>query len=176
MCIHYSISDADMPPKIGFGDDFMRDPLSDGFTTGTSSAEAPDASEQSSSEQAQKETLDQSVENNTMSTLSSELNEQPALEPSAPPMSSFEETSEEVTVMTSSYERLYQGINIETTTHSEQILDIGDHFDTKQPDLHFQPAGHSSSYEQLYQQGETTGPEGESLWPPATNGMSASFI
>ena len=57
--------------------------------------------------------------------------------------------------MVSSYENVYTGADLDPTINRMSMdaseMDIGDRFDTKQPEIHHQQLGKSSSYEELYE-------------------------
>ena len=65
-------------------------------------------------------------------------------------------TEEDFQRMMSSYENVYDGVqltpDVNRLSMNASELDIGDRFDTKQLDMHLQPTGRSSSFEQLYQE------------------------
>lgn len=106
-----------------------------------------------SSERAIIQTPDQS-EGATNSTFSSDFGE-PELQPPQP--LEIEKVSSELKKrdMVSSYENVYTGVELDPTVNRMSMdaseIDIGDRFDTKQPDTHHQPLGKSSSYEKLYE-------------------------
>ena len=64
-------------------------------------------------------------------------------------------TSELKKDMVSSYENVYTGVPLDPTVNRMSMdaseMDIGDKFDTKQPETHHQRMGKSSSYEKLYE-------------------------
>ena len=109
-----------------------------------------------SSEIALMQSLEQSSNNNTMSTSGSELGEQQIAEPAAQAEEEIQKSSiTEDFVMASSYEQIYQGVTLESEPVDPNLVtDVGDHFDTKQSDLHLQPLGHASSFEELYAQAD----------------------
>ncbi|XP_052823402.1 uncharacterized protein LOC106871604 isoform X31 [Octopus bimaculoides] len=105
----------------------------------------------------------QSRDNNTYSSISSsDFGEQVAAVQSQQPCredSGSDDralTEEDFERMMSSYENVYDGVQlapeVSKLAMNASDLDIGDRFDTKQLDLHLQPTGRSSSYEQLYKE------------------------
>ncbi|GAB1600877.1 titin-like [Argonauta hians] len=105
----------------------------------------------------------QSRDNNTYSSISSsDFGEQVAAVQSQQPCredSGSDDralTEEDFERMMSSYENVYDGVQltpeVSKIAANASELDIGDRFDTKQLDLHLQPTGRSSSYEQLYKE------------------------
>lgn len=105
----------------------------------------------------------QSRDNNTYSSISSsDFGEQVAAVQSRQPCredSGSDDralTEEDFERMMSSYENVYDGVQltpeVSKLAMNASDLDIGDRFDTKQLDLHLQPTGRSSSYEQLYKE------------------------
>lgn len=76
-------------------------------------------------------------------------------------------TEEDFQRMMSSYENVYDGVqltpDVNRLSMNASELDIGDHFDTKQLDMHLQPTGRSSSFEQLYQEETGERPTDEKL-------------
>ena len=106
-----------------------------------------------SSERAVIQTPDQS-EGATNSTFGSDFGEQE----SAPPLPlEIEKLTSDLQKkdMVSSYENVYTGADLDPTVNRMSMdaseMDIGDRFDTKQPEIHHQQIGKSSSYEELYE-------------------------
>ena len=105
-----------------------------------------------SSERAVMQTPDQS-EGATNSTFSSDFGEPDMLPPQS--LEIEKATKEHKKDMISSYENVYTGVPLDPSVNRMSMdaseMDIGDKFDTKQPETHHQPIGRSSSYEKVYQ-------------------------
>ena len=105
-----------------------------------------------SSERAVIQTPDQS-EGATNSTFSSDFGEPEPLPPQ--PLEIEKAKQDDKKDMVSSYENVYTGVPLDPTVNRMSMdaseMDIGDKFDTKQPESHHQPMGRSSSYEKVYQ-------------------------
>lgn len=131
----------------------------------------------------------QAVDSNTFSPLSSEVGDQEITpETTHPPQGTELLIGEERQRMMSSYENVYDGVQLDPELNRLSMdatqLDIGDPFDTKQPDTHLQPIGKTSSYEKLYEGGGASEggvvEEGESVTdvshPPCAFVQAATYV
>jgi hypothetical protein len=138
---------------------------------------ADDNASITSSEQAAIiQTPDQS-DNNTVSGFSNDFPESEI--PPPQPMELEVLAAEERKKMVSSYENVYTGVPLEPTVNRMSMdaseMDIGDRFDTKQPDskLH---SGLSSSYEKLYDKTEDKSEDEGECKSESTTLSSASTV
>lgn len=87
--------------------------------------------------------------------------------------------AEERKKMVSSYENVYTGVPLEPTVNRMSMdaseMDIGDRFDTKQPDSKLQ-SGLSSSYEKLYEKSEDKSEDEGECKSESTTLSSASAV
>lgn len=60
-------------------------------------------------------------------------------------------SQEQQDAMISSYENVYDGVNMEAEEEPEGDMEVGDKFDTRQPDPHLEGMEKSSSFERLYE-------------------------
>lgn len=129
--------------------------------------------ESTSSTAALHQNVDTLEDNNTYSQVSMENNDsvitgdQTVVSDLPPPLPLQMErlTKEEGKRVISSYENVYEGVELDPQINRLSLdaseLDIGDRFDTKQKETHLQTTELASSYEQLYENGQSAKDVGE---------------
>ena len=138
---------------------------------------ADDNASITSSEQAAIIQTPEQSDNNTVSGFSNDFPESEV--PPPQPMELEVLAAEERKKMVSSYENVYTGVPLEPTVNRMSMdasdMDIGDRFDTKQPDSKLQ-TGLSSSYEKLYDKTEDKSEDEGECISESTKLSSASTV